>query len=159
MHLLDIVMGYPGTLVVWLPTGCRKVQPWFRYCGCLLKVKGSVLIFDKHSEYVNTDFGQDKVNVMYPQINPLYLSFGEIKKLANIPPNAYVQERYFLKAYKSAKNSLMRVQLRVMFSWPLIMDKLEGWLTEQRLVTLNPLTLLIIMPSALYFNSLKPNEL
>ncbi len=100
---MDINKMVSRHLAVLAMTGAGKSNTVSVIVDGLLKVKGSVLIFDMHSEYVNTDFGQDKVNVMYPQINPLYLSFGEIKKLANIPPNAYVQERYFLKAYKSAK--------------------------------------------------------
>ena len=61
-----------------------------------------------HSEYVNTEFGKGKVNVIKPHINPLYLSFAELKKLSNIPSNAYVQERYFRKAYKSAQKTLKK---------------------------------------------------
>ena len=127
---VDINKMVSRHLAVLAMTGAGKSNTVSVIVDGLLKVKGSVLIFDMHSEYVNTDFGQDKVNVMYPQINPLYLSFGEIKKLANIPPNAYVQERYFLKAYKSAKNSLMQGSATGNDFLALIMNKLEGWLAE-----------------------------
>lgn len=127
---VDINKMVSRHLAVLAMTGAGKSNTVSVIVDGLLKVKGSVLIFDMHSEYVNTDFGKDKVNVMHPQINPLYLSFGEIKKLANIPPNAYVQERYFLKAYKSARNSLMQGSTTGKDFIALIISKLEGWLAE-----------------------------
>ena len=127
---VDINKMVTRHLAVLAMTGAGKSNTVSVIVDGLLKVNGSVLIFDMHSEYVNTDFGKDKVNVMHPQINPLYLSFGEIKKLANIPPNAYVQERYFLKAYKSARNSLIQSSTTGKDFITLIISKLEGWLAE-----------------------------
>jgi DNA helicase HerA-like ATPase len=42
-------------------TGAGKSNTVSVIVDGLLKVNGSVLIFDMHSEYVNTDFGEDKV--------------------------------------------------------------------------------------------------
>ncbi|CDG64409.1 MAG: double-strand break repair helicase HerA and related ATPase [Methanobacterium sp.] len=127
---VDINKMVSRHLAVLAMTGAGKSNTVSVIVDGLLKVNGSVLIFDMHSEYVNTDFGEDKVHVMSPQINPLYLSFGEIKKLANIPSNAYVQERYFLKAYKSAKKSLMQGSSTGNDFLALIINKLEEWLAE-----------------------------
>ncbi len=127
---VDINKMVSRHLAVLAMTGAGKSNTVSIIVDGLLDVNGSVLIFDMHSEYVNTDFGEDKVNVMRPQINPLYLSFGEIKKLSNIPPNAYVQERYFLKAYKLARKSLMQGSATGKDFIALIQSKLEGWLQE-----------------------------
>lgn len=127
---VDINRMVSRHLAVLAMTGAGKSNTVSVIVDGLLNVNGSVLIFDMHSEYVNTDFGTDKVNVIRPQINPLYLSFGEIKKLSNIPPNAYVQERYFLKAYKSARKSLMQGSPTGKDFIGLIQIKLEGWLAE-----------------------------
>ncbi|MCE7698780.1 MAG: DUF87 domain-containing protein, partial [Methanobacterium paludis] len=91
---VDINKMVTRHLAVLAMTGAGKSNTVSVIVDGLLKVNGSVLICDMHSEYVNTEFGEDKVNIIKPEINPLYLSFSEIKKLSNIPPNAYVQERY-----------------------------------------------------------------
>jgi uncharacterized protein len=127
---VDINKMVSRHLAVLAMTGAGKSNTVSVIVDGLLNVNGSVIIFDMHSEYVNTDFGKDKVNVMKPQINPLYLSFGEIKKLSNIPPNAYVQERYFLKAYKSARKSLMQGSTTGKDFIALIISQLESWLIE-----------------------------
>ncbi len=127
---VDINKMVSRHLAVLAMTGAGKSNTVSVIVDGLLKVNGSVLIFDMHSEYVSTDFGDDKVNLIRPQINPLYLSFGEIKQLSNIPSNAYVQERYFFKAYKSARKSLMQGSTTGKDFIALIQSKLEGWLQE-----------------------------
>jgi DNA helicase HerA-like ATPase len=127
---VDINKMVSRHLAVLAMTGAGKSNTVSVIVDGLLKVNGSVLIFDMHSEYVNTDFGEEKVNIIKPQINPLYLSFGEIKKLSNIPPNAYVQERYFLKAYKMARNTLMQGSPKGKDFIALIQSQLESWLLE-----------------------------
>ncbi|HOI39220.1 MAG TPA: ATP-binding protein [Methanobacterium sp.] len=127
---IDINKMVSRHLAVLAMTGAGKSNTVSVIVDGLLKVNGSVLIFDMHSEYVNTDFGEDKVNVMQPQINPLYLSFGEIRQLSNIPSNAYVQERYFFKAYKLARKSLMQGSSTGKDFITIIQSKLEGWLQE-----------------------------
>jgi DNA helicase HerA-like ATPase len=111
-------------------TGAGKSNTVSVIVDGLLKVNGSILIFDMHSEYVNTNFGDDKVNILKPKINPIYMSFSEVKKLSNIPPNAYVQERYFRKAYNLAKKDLEKGGVGKDFIG-LILSKLESWLMEE----------------------------
>lgn len=105
---VDINKMVSRHLAVLAMTGAGKSNTISVITDGLLKVKGTVLIFDMHSEYVNTEFKQGKVNIIKPQINPLYLSFSEIKKLANIPPNAHVQERYFMKAFKEVRSGIVQ---------------------------------------------------
>jgi DNA helicase HerA-like ATPase len=111
-------------------TGAGKSNTVSVIVDGLLNVNGSVLIFDMHSEYTNTKFGNGKVNLIEPLINPIYMTFGEIKKLSNIPPNAYVQERYFRKAYRLAQKDLMKGTGGKDFIG-LILTKLESWLLEE----------------------------
>ena len=56
-----------------------------------------------HGEYVGANFPNGEVNVIKPKINPVYMSFHEIKRLVNIPSNGYIQERHFRRAFKTAK--------------------------------------------------------
>ena len=62
-----------------------------------------VFVFDMHGEYVGANFPNGEVNVIKPKINPVYMSFHEIKRLVNIPSNGYIQERHFRRAFKTAK--------------------------------------------------------
>ncbi len=127
---VDINKMVSRHLAVLAMTGAGKSNTVSVVVDGLLKVNGSVLIFDMHSEYVNTEFGDGKVNIIKPLINPIYMSFGEIKKLSNIPPNAYVQERYFRKAYRMAQNDLKKGSTHGKDFIGLIINKLESWLSE-----------------------------
>ena len=126
---VDINKMVTRHLAVLAMTGAGKSNTVSVIVDGLLKVNGSVLIFDMHSEYVNTEFEEGGVNVIAPEINPLYLSFAEIKKLSNIPANAYVQERYFRKAYKAAQRTLMKGSRGKDFL-DLIENQLESWIME-----------------------------
>jgi len=127
---VDINKMVSRHLAVLAMTGAGKSNTVSVIVDGLLKVNGSVLIFDMHSEYANTNFGDDKVNILKPKINPIYMSFSEVKKLSNIPPNAYVQERYFRKAYNLAKKDLEKGGVGKDFIG-LILSKLESWLMEE----------------------------
>jgi len=109
---VDINKMVSRHLAVLAMTGAGKSNTVSVIINRLLNVKGSVLIIDMHSEYVNTEFTTGNVNIIKPVINPLYLSFTEIKRLANIPANAYVQERFFLKAYKAVRDDLSGIGAR-----------------------------------------------
>ena len=69
----------------------------------LLEYNGCMLIFDMHSEYVDAEFTNGNVNVIKPMINPQYMEFSEMKKLAKIPGSAPLQERYFRRAFNKAR--------------------------------------------------------
>jgi DNA helicase HerA-like ATPase len=127
---VDINKMVSRHLAVLAMTGAGKSNTVSVIVDGLLKVNGSVLIFDMHSEYVNTEFGNGEVNLIKPLINPIYMSFSEIKKLSNIPSNAYIQERYFRKAYNLAKKDLRNGSAGNDFIG-LIISKLESWLLEE----------------------------
>jgi uncharacterized protein len=128
---VDINKMVSRHLAILAMTGAGKSNTVSVIVDGLLNVNGSVLIFDMHSEYVNTDFGERKVNKIKPQINPIYMSFNEIKTLSNIPPSAYVQERYFYDAYKLAKKDLMKGSTSGKDFISMIMNRLQSWLLEQ----------------------------
>jgi uncharacterized protein len=128
---IDINKMVSRHLAVLAMTGAGKSNTVSVLVDGLLKVNGSVLIFDMHSEYVNTEFGEGRVNIIKPLINPIYMSFGEIKKLSNIPSNAYVQERYFRKAYRLAQKDLSKGSVYGKDFIGLIINRLESWLLEE----------------------------
>jgi len=128
---IDINKMVSRHLAVLAMTGAGKSNTVSVLVDGLLKVNGSVLIFDMHSEYVNTEFGNGLVNIIKPLINPIYMSFGEIKKLSNIPSNAYVQERYFRKAYRLAQKDLSKGSVYGKDFIGLIIKRLESWLLEE----------------------------
>lgn len=103
---VDINKMITRHLAILAMTGAGKSNTVAVIINGILKVNGCVIIFDMHSEYVNAEFEYGGVNPIKARINPLYLSFSEIKKLANIPEKAYIQERYFSKAHKKAKNAI-----------------------------------------------------
>lgn len=128
---VDINKMVSRHLAVLAMTGAGKSNTVCVIVDGLLKVNGSVLIFDMHSEYVNAEFGDGMVNKIKPKINPIYLSFGEIKKLSNIPSNAYVQERYFRTAYRLAQKDLIAGSAAGKDFIALIIKRLESWLLEE----------------------------
>lgn len=93
-------------LAVLAMTGAGKSNTVSVLIDGMLDYSIPVFVFDMHGEYKDAEFKNGEVNVIQPSINPLYMSFNEIKKLANIPNNAFKQERYFRQAFKKA-NSLI----------------------------------------------------
>lgn len=91
-------------LAVLAMTGAGKSNTISVIVDELLLNNGCTFIFDMHSEYVNSNFSNGEVNLIEPVINPIYMEFFEIKQLANISANAFLQERYFRKAFNKAKD-------------------------------------------------------
>jgi DNA helicase HerA-like ATPase len=89
-------------LAILAMTGAGKSNTVSVLIDGLLAYNGCMLIFDMHSEYSGAKFKNGEVNLIDPIINPFYMSFAEIKGLANIPSSAYIQERYFREAHKEA---------------------------------------------------------
>lgn len=103
---LDINAMVSRHLAILAMTGSGKSNTVSVIVDGLLAENGCVLIFDMHSEYVSNKFQNGNVNVIKAEINPNYMSFSEFKELINIKGNAILQERYFRKAYESAKNTV-----------------------------------------------------
>lgn len=89
-------------LAILAMTGAGKSNTVSVLIDGLLDYNVPVFVFDMHGEYVSAEFTNGEVNVIRPKINPIYMSFSEIKGLAHIGTNAHLQERYFRKAFKEA---------------------------------------------------------
>jgi len=90
-------------LAILAMTGAGKSNTVSVLIDQMLGYDVPVFVFDMHGEYVGADFPNGEVNVIRPKINPIYMSFHEIKKLVNIPSNGYIQERHFRRAFKEAR--------------------------------------------------------
>ena len=93
-------------LAILAMTGAGKSNTVSVLIDQLLGYNVPVFVFDMHGEYRDADFPNGAVNVIKPKINPKYMTFYEIKKLVNIPANAYLQERYFRKAFNEARGQI-----------------------------------------------------
>jgi len=93
-------------LAILAMTGAGKSNTVSVLIDQLLTYNVPIFVFDMHGEYVGADFPNGDVNVIRPKINPIYMSFGEIKKLVNIPKSGYIQERHFRRAFKEAKDMI-----------------------------------------------------
>ena len=93
-------------LAILAMTGAGKSNTVSVLIDQLLSYSVPVFVFDMHGEYKDASFPNGDVNVILPKINPRYMSFNEIKRLVNIPSNGYIQERYFRKAFRQAKDML-----------------------------------------------------
>ncbi len=93
-------------LAILAMTGAGKSNTVSVLINQLLAYNVPVFVFDMHGEYKGAEFPNGNVNIIQPKINPIYMSFPEIKKLVNIPSNAYLQERFFRKAFKQAKKQV-----------------------------------------------------
>ena len=93
-------------LAILAMTGAGKSNTVSVLIDQLLSYNVPVFVFDMHGEYKGAEFPNGNVNVIKPKINPVYMSFLEIKKLVNISANAYHQERYFRKAFNQAKKQV-----------------------------------------------------
>lgn len=93
-------------LAILAMTGAGKSNTVSVLIDGMLDYKVPLFIFDMHGEYKDAEFKNGEVNVIKPTINPIYMSFNEIKKLANIPNNAFKQERHFRKAFKKANKKI-----------------------------------------------------
>ena len=93
-------------LAILAMTGAGKSNTVSVLIDQLLNYHIPIFVFDMHGEYVDAEFLNGDVNVIRPKINPHYMAFNEIKKLVNIPGNAYIQERHFRRAFRLAKKQI-----------------------------------------------------
>lgn len=92
-------------LAVLAMTGAGKSNTIYILIDELLKSNNTTLIFDMHAEYVSKKFNNGDINIIEPVINPNNMAFEELKELCNISDSAFVQERFFRKAYKLVKDN------------------------------------------------------
>lgn len=77
----------------------------------LSKLGITSLIFDMHSEYVDSLFSKKKI--LSTKINPLMLHFREAARMMNIEETAYIQEMYFRKAWENVKEKVRNMQIKL----------------------------------------------
>ncbi len=92
-------------LAILAITGSGKSNTVSVIVNELVKLNAMPIIFDMHSEYVDAKFIKG-TNVLEPKLNPVFLSFQELKKLLNIDEKAYIQERFLRMAYKEAMENV-----------------------------------------------------
>ena len=93
-------------LAILAMTGAGKSNTVAVLMDQLLRYNVPIFVFDMHGEYRDADFPNGNVNVIQPKINPTYMNFSEIKRLVNIPNNAYIQERHFRYAFNKARTQI-----------------------------------------------------
>ncbi len=93
-------------LAILAMTGAGKSNTVAVLMDQLISYNVPVFVFDMHGEYKDAHFPNGEVNIIPPKINPTYMSFYEIKRLANIGANANIQERYFRQAFKEVKKEI-----------------------------------------------------
>ncbi|PKL69026.1 MAG: ATPase [Methanobacteriales archaeon HGW-Methanobacteriales-1] len=125
---IDLEKMFSRHLAILAMTGAGKSNTVAVVVDGMLQYNGCVVIFDMHSEYdINFNNGESKV--INPQINPLYMSFSEMKRLARISSSAYLQERYFFESYKMAANEVRNGDSKNKGFITIMKEYLEGWET------------------------------
>jgi len=124
---IDVNKMVSRHLAILAMTGAGKSNTVSVLIDGLLTFNGCIFIFDMHSEYVSAEFENGEVNRIEPIINPIYMSFAEIKNLANIPSSAYIQERYFREAYKEVKAIVKSGEADTIDFLEIMRNVLEKW--------------------------------
>lgn len=120
-------------LAVLAMTGAGKSNTVAVIADGILGMKGTVLIFDMHSEYISASFTSGRVTPMRTVLNPKHLSQSELAKLIGIQgERASVQSRYFRLAYTEAMNDLQKNVIGVSQFFQRIDELLAGFLEEDR---------------------------
>ena len=118
-------------LAILAMTGAGKSNTVSVLIDGLLKYNAPVFVFDMHGEYVDATFTNGEVNVIEPVINPIYMSFSEIKNLANIKGSAHIQERYFRKAFNEAREVISSGGSSSKDFLEIIFTILENWYNDE----------------------------
>ncbi|AEM39409.1 HerA-ATP synthase with barrel domain [Pyrolobus fumarii 1A] len=92
-------------LAILAVTGAGKSNTVAVITDRIVRMGGTVLILDFHGEYVESDIGGGRVNVIEPRLNPRHLNIAELMILLGIESRYYHQERILRKAYARARES------------------------------------------------------
>lgn len=117
-------------LAILAMTGAGKSNTVSVLIDRLLDYNVPIFIFDMHGEYVSADFTNGEVNVIKPAINPIYMTFGEVKQLANIKGSAHIQERFFRRAFNKAQSLIKEGGHSSIDFLQTIFDILERWFND-----------------------------
>lgn len=128
---VDINKMVSRHLAILAMTGAGKSNTVSVIVDGLLKFNACILIFDMHSEYVSAEFSNGKVNIIEPIVNPKYMEFNEIKKLANIGSNASLQERFFRKAFLKANENIQKGEAISTDFLEIMLNILNEWYLDE----------------------------
>ena len=128
---VDINKMVSRHLAILAMTGAGKSNTVSVIIDGLLEYNGCMLIFDMHSEYVDAEFTNGKVNVIKPMINPQYMEFSEMKKLAKITGSAPLQERYFRRAFNKARELVREGTASTADFIELLYKILDDWYNDE----------------------------
>ncbi len=108
---LDVNKLVSRHLAILSITGAGKSNTVAIISSRLNELGGTILIFDMHSEYVNSDLKNK--NIIQPKLNPLYLDAKEIAKLIKVTEEAFIQERYLRRAWQSAIKEIKDLKINL----------------------------------------------
>ncbi|MBU4547585.1 MAG: ATP-binding protein [Euryarchaeota archaeon] len=129
---VDLEKMFSRHLAIMAMTGAGKSNTVAVVIDGILKYNGCVVVFDMHSEYhINFENGESRV--IKPEINPLYMSLSEMKRLSRIEGKAHLQERYFGEAYKMARKQAEEGSIKDNDFIQALREILEGWASGNRL--------------------------
>ncbi|GAB6056443.1 ATP-binding protein [Methanobacterium movens] len=127
---VDLEKMFSRHLAIMAMTGAGKSNTVAVVIDGILKYNGCVVVFDMHSEY-DIDFENGESKIIRPEINPLYMSFSEMKRLARIEGKAYLQERYFGEAYRMARKQAEEGLIPGNDFIQALREILKGWASGQ----------------------------
>ena len=122
-------------LAILAMTGAGKSNTVSVIVDGLLDYNACILIFDMHSEYSGAEFSNGEVNVIEPIVNPKYMEFNEIKKLANIPSNASIQERFFRRAFLETRSLIQNNEAKSTNFLEIMYTVLNRWYEDEDTAT------------------------
>ncbi|MEM4445865.1 MAG: ATP-binding protein [Candidatus Jordarchaeales archaeon] len=123
-------------LAILAVTGAGKSNTVAVIADGIVKMGGTVVIFDMHSEYVDSDIGGGRVNPISPVLDPYSLSVGELMTLMNIRPEYHAQERAFREVYGRVVERIKKGEDPVLFL-ELLREELENSDKKEKDIILN----------------------
>ncbi|MCE4607229.1 MAG: ATP-binding protein [Desulfurococcales archaeon] len=91
---------------------------------------GTVVIFDMHGEYSSMDV-PGIINVRDPQVNPVNLTFEELKTLARLPDNAHNQERVLREAWEKVSERRLKDKVQARDIMNLLKEIVRAMIEEK----------------------------
>ncbi len=94
----------------------------------ILKKHGTILVFDMHGEYLNFEFkrnGKSVVKRLELKLNPINLSYKEFRQFANVDDNAFIQDKYLKRAFRTTAEEIANGIASTNSFWERLLSELE----------------------------------
>ncbi|MDO5825773.1 MAG: ATP-binding protein [Methanosphaera sp.] len=131
---LDVNKMVSRHLAILAMTGSGKSNTTSIIIDELLRLNGTIVVFDVHSEYSQTEFKNGEVRIIPSKINPRDLSIQEYLKLGKFSEKATNQTKYLRDAYQYAKDQDTQDNKETFFDnmilW--IKDKIDELESEEK---------------------------